>query len=85
MLEKAMKRIKLPEEFRDLIMNLCLDRFNGQSVTEEYYVNDGLDQEEIWSPIMWQIFYDPLLVQLEKWKRRQDMKLKSKMLQINMS
>lgn len=37
-------------------------------MTEEYYVQDGIDQGEVWFPILWRIFYDALLTRLEQIK-----------------
>jgi hypothetical protein len=33
-------------------------------MTEEYYVQDSIDQGEVWSPLLWRIFYDALLMRL---------------------
>ncbi|GES91180.1 hypothetical protein GLOIN_2v1771092 [Rhizophagus clarus] len=40
---------------------------NGE-FTKEYKVEDGVDQDETWSPLLWRIFYDALLTRLEKIK-----------------
>src|SRR5256886_9661630 len=73
MLEKCLNRIKLPKNFIELVMEISLNRFNkvivGKEMTEEYYVQDGIDQGEVWSPILWRIFYDPLLTQLKTIKK----------------
>jgi hypothetical protein len=57
MLEKGLNRIKLPKSFIDLIMDVTLNHFNrvivNKEFTEEYYIQDGLDQGEVWSPILW--------------------------------
>ena len=54
-------------------MEISLNRFNkvivGKEMTEEYYVQDGIDQGEVWSPILWRIFYDPLLTRLKTIKK----------------
>ncbi|GBB96288.1 hypothetical protein RclHR1_02720003 [Rhizophagus clarus] len=40
---------------------------NGE-FTKEYEVEDGVDQKEVWSPLLWRIFYDALLTRLAKIK-----------------
>ncbi|GBC08297.1 hypothetical protein RclHR1_00800024 [Rhizophagus clarus] len=71
-LEKNLKRIKLPESFIKLIMDINLNRYNkvivNKGFTDEYHVEDGIDQGEVWSPLLWRIFYDTLLTRLEKIK-----------------
>ncbi|CAB4420180.1 unnamed protein product [Rhizophagus irregularis] len=72
MLEKSLRRIKLPEKFINLVMEINLNRFNkvlvNNDTTEEYYVQDRIDQGEVWSPILWRIFYDALLARLDEIK-----------------
>lgn len=50
MLEKRLSRIKLPNKFIRLIIDVT-NRFNkvivGKEMTDEYKVEDGLDQEEV--------------------------------------
>jgi hypothetical protein len=81
MLETYMKQIKLPNNFIELIMDVAYNRFNqviiGKELSEEYYVNDGIDQGETWSPLLWRIFYDPLLVYLENMKNETGYKLET--------
>lgn len=38
--------------------------------TDSYEVGDGLDQGEVWSPILWRIFFDPLLCKLKESKNQ---------------
>ena len=70
MLKKALQRIKVPINFITLIENLFLNRknqvFTGVGITNEYDVLIGIDQGEIISPILWCIYYDPLLCEIEK-------------------
>ncbi|GBC03184.1 hypothetical protein RclHR1_00500032 [Rhizophagus clarus] len=72
MLEKSLNRIKLPKQFIDLVLNVQLNRYNkvivNKEFTEEYHVEDGIDQGEVWSPLLWRIFYDTLLSRLEEIK-----------------
>ncbi|EXX68462.1 reverse transcriptase family protein [Rhizophagus irregularis DAOM 181602=DAOM 197198] len=53
-------------------MDISLNRFNkilvNNELTESYHVKDGIDQGEVWSPILWRIFYDPLLSRLNELK-----------------
>lgn len=53
-------------------MDVSLNRFNkvivNNSTTDEYFVQDGIDQGEIQFPILWRIFYDTLLTRLEEIK-----------------
>ena len=63
MLNLAMKRIKLPELFRKLILNLFTNRTNQiltcHGPTNSYKVLVGVDQGEIISPLLWVIYLDP--------------------------
>ncbi|CAB4439657.1 unnamed protein product [Rhizophagus irregularis] len=72
MLKKCMERIKLPKNFIDLVMDVNLNRYNrvlvNNELTEEYYIEDGIDQGEVWSPLLWRIFYDALLTKLNEMK-----------------
>ena len=34
-------------------------------LTERYTIEDGLDQGETWSPILWRIFYNSLLAEIK--------------------
>lgn len=45
--------------------------------TEKYYVQDGVDQGEVWSPILWKIFYDVLLKRLENIKKEVGYEIKT--------
>jgi exonuclease III len=70
MLEKAMDRIKLPLGFIRFIKELFLGRknqvFTAKGLTDPYDVLVGIDQGEIISPLLWCIYYDPLLCHLQK-------------------
>lgn len=72
MLEKSLRRIKLPNNFIKLVMDVTDNRFNKvivkKELTDEYKVEDGLDQGEVWSPILWRIFYDTLLTRINQVK-----------------
>lgn len=68
MLDKAMQRIKIPKELRSLLTGLFLDRknrvFTPGGLTDPYDMKVGIDQGEIISPLLWIIYYDPLLTTL---------------------
>jgi len=69
MLEKAMLRLKLPQNFIEIIKNLFTNRknriFTAHGLTDPYDVLIGIDQGEVISPLLWCIYYDPLLVEVQ--------------------
>jgi exonuclease III/ribonuclease HI len=68
MLNIAMKRIKLPSLSRQLIMGLFSNRTNTIITpfgnTDPYEIKIGIDQGEVISPLLWVIYFDPLLCEL---------------------
>ena len=70
MLLKALQRLHLPLTFCNFIKSLFSSRFNevftAHGNTEAYKVISGIDQGEIISPILWCIYYDPLLVRIQQ-------------------
>ena len=69
MLSKAMKRIKIPEKAIILIIDLFKDRklsviLDGR-LSNHIIAGDGLDQGETLSPLLWRIFYDPLMCKIQ--------------------
>ena len=70
MLQKAIKRIKIPDKIIKFIINLFQNRtlktITEYGLTREITAGDGLDQEETISPFLWRIFYDPLLHKIQK-------------------
>src|SRR5438034_7294866 len=70
MLNLAMKRIKLPELFRKLILNLFTNRTNQlltcHGPTNSYKVLVGVDQGEIISPLLWVIYLNSLIIELNR-------------------
>ena len=70
MLQKALQRLKLPLSFRTFIRTLFSSRFNqvftAHGNTDNYQVISGIDQGEVISPILWCIYYDPLLVRIQQ-------------------
>ncbi|CAB4420682.1 unnamed protein product [Rhizophagus irregularis] len=69
-LKKAMDRIKIPNDFSSLILELFKDRKNqvitAYGKTAPYDVLTGIDQGEVISPLLWCIYYDPLLAEIDK-------------------
>src|ERR1044071_7677618 len=72
MMEKALKRIKIPDLTTKFLLNLYNKRkikvITDYGLTKEFEAGDGLDQGEVVSPLMWRIFYDPLLTEISKRK-----------------
>jgi hypothetical protein len=69
---KALERLRIPETFINLVENIFYNRMNKVIVndhyTDFYEVGDGLDQGEVWSLILWRIFFDPLLSRLKEFE-----------------
>lgn len=69
MLEKALLRIKIPEKAITLILSLFHNRqfkvITAHGLTETIQAGDGIDQGETISPLLWRIFYDPLLCKIQ--------------------
>jgi ribonuclease HI len=65
MLNKAMIRLNFPNQLRQILLNAFQNRTNqvitDHGLTESYPLNNGVDQGEVFSPLMWCIYYDPLL------------------------
>src|SRR4051812_9692776 len=68
MLELAMQRLKIPQGFIKLTLNLFTNRSNrvitANGLSDPYKVKIGIDQGEVISPLLWVIYIDPLLVTL---------------------
>jgi hypothetical protein len=64
-LKLAMRRIKIPEITITFILNLFYKRqtkiITHWGVTDAFEINDGIEQGEVLSSLIWRIFYDPLL------------------------
>jgi exonuclease III/ribonuclease HI len=69
-LRAALRRIKCP----DLLINFIINLFNNRklrvitaySLSECFQAGDGIDQGETISPLIWRIFYDPLLTRINE-------------------
>ena len=70
MLSIALRRIKLPESAISFIINLFQERkikvITEVGLTEEIQASRSIDQGEVISPLMWRIFYDPLLCRIQE-------------------
>ena len=69
MLKKAMERIKIPSKAIKFIINLFKNRnlkaITNFGLTESIIAGDSIDQGETISPLLWRIFYDPLLNKIQ--------------------
>jgi hypothetical protein len=69
-IEKGLRRIKVPENIITLICKLLdarllkIDTPHGE--TEEFKPDIGIPQGDGLSPLLWSIFYDPLLCKLQQ-------------------
>ena len=74
MLELAMKRIKLPKTTVNFILNLYKSReievLTSIGTTKRFVAGDGIDQEEVISLLVWRIFYDPLLTEIQEHQQK---------------
>src|ERR1043165_5961782 len=69
-LKKALERLCIPKRLINIIIGLFSDRENSvitnSGFTDPYNVLTGIDQGEIISPLLWIIYYDPLLTRLQE-------------------
>ena len=69
-LEWALRRVKIPQRTTKYIMNLFCKRqlkvITTYGLTEEITAGDGIDQGEVISPLIWRLFYDPLLERIQE-------------------
>jgi len=67
-----MERIKIPIHLITIILNLFTNRKNSVFTTfgntDLYDIQIGIDQGEVISPLLWCIYYDPLLCEIEQQK-----------------
>src|SRR5204863_7582253 len=70
MLELAMDRLKIPSLCQQFVIGLFTNRSNRVitpfGLTDPYYIKIGIDQGETISPLLWVIYYDPLLTALKE-------------------
>src|SRR6185312_12709104 len=69
-LKKALQRIKIPETIINILTFILHNRTNriitDFGLTTPYDVEDGIDQGETISPLLWRIYYDPLITRIYK-------------------
>ncbi|GES87450.1 reverse transcriptase family protein [Rhizophagus clarus] len=65
----ALDRLNMPVNLTKWICNLYKERsiqtITAFGLTDNVIAQDGIDQGDALSPLMWQIFYDPLLMRLQ--------------------
>ena len=68
MLTKALERIRIPQPIINLLTYILTHRNNRiittLGLTPSYAVEDGIDQGETISPLLWRIYYDPLITRI---------------------
>src|SRR5437016_6071667 len=80
-LRLALDQIALPTQFVSWIIELFTNRnmniITNFGLSPTLTAKDGIDQGDAISPLLWRIFYDPLLsaIQLNKYKRGYKMDL----------
>jgi hypothetical protein len=64
-LEMTLERIGIPSKLTKIILEMrekrSADVITKYGITQEYRIKDGLDQGDPMSPLLWKIFYDPLI------------------------
>ncbi len=69
-LKLALQRIKIPVLGQSFILDLFDKRqtriITALGLTEAITAGDGIEQGEVISPLIWRIFYDPLLIKIKK-------------------
>jgi hypothetical protein len=65
LLQKSLQRLALPSSITNTIINILTDRQNqiitNLGLTSSYSVLNGIDQGETITPLLWRIYYDPLI------------------------
>ncbi|EXX54309.1 hypothetical protein RirG_235740 [Rhizophagus irregularis DAOM 197198w] len=79
-LKRALLRIDIPATMAEWIIALFDHRSlriaTAYGLSDRFIGNDGIDQGDTLSPLLWRIFYDPLLVAIQQTKNsRYEMKL----------
>ncbi|CAG8719336.1 21163_t:CDS:1, partial [Rhizophagus irregularis] len=68
MLKLALRRIKIPEVLINLMVNLFTNSkksiIKDADITEQYSSIIRIDQGEVISLLLWTIYYDPLLTEI---------------------
>jgi hypothetical protein len=67
-LEKSLERIKIPKKLIRILINTIDSRklkiLTNDGLTDTIKASKGLDQGDTLSPLLWSIFYDPLITRL---------------------
>src|SRR5215210_7628215 len=70
MLTKAMARISIPSQIKNILLALNQERNNqvitAHGLTEPVSVLGGINQGDTISLLLWRIYYDPLLTKIAK-------------------
>ncbi|EXX65111.1 hypothetical protein RirG_136410 [Rhizophagus irregularis DAOM 197198w] len=91
MLKLALQRIKIPEVLICLMINLFMNSkksvIKEKGITKQYTSIIGIDQGEVISPLLWTIYYDPLLAEINSLKMGYEIEhcFKKEKLKINIS
>lgn len=68
-LKKSMKRIKIPNKIINILNNLISNRSSRvitfYGLTDEFNPETGIEQGDALSPLLWRIYYDPLLTKIQ--------------------
>src|SRR5579883_1724325 len=68
-MELALARIHIPANIISLLHHIHCNRedqiITSQGLTKPYHIDNGIDQGKIYSPLLWQIFYDPILIYIK--------------------
>jgi exonuclease III len=78
-IKHALHRIKAPEN----LISFIIEIFDGRKaqvitkfgLTKGFQAEDGIDQGEVISPLIWRIIYDPLLMKLQELKKGYKMQI----------
>ena len=80
-LRKAFERLRFSTKLTDFIIHLYERRrfsiITEYGNTEFFEAEDGIDQGEVLSPLVWRIFYNPLLCKVQDAKLGYKMQIKS--------
>ncbi len=75
--KKALNRIKIYGKLENFILELYTGRrikiITAGGLTEGFQAEDGIDQGEVISPLIWRIFYDPLLCRIQNTEKGYEM------------
>jgi hypothetical protein len=70
LLRLAMERLHIPYNIVNLLTDLFTDRLNNiiinNRISNLYTVEQGIDQGEIISPLLWIIYYDPIFTRINQ-------------------